>query len=256
VKNAKNLTWRFAGLIVVALMVWGWQAVADARLISPVYLPSPARAFAALVRGFTMGDLGIKFLGTIDHMIEGWLVASTAGVALGALIGSSRVARAYLEPVLEFLRPLPASAIIPVAIAIFGLTRSMAIGVIAFGAIWPMLLATVHGFAAVEPRLYEVARMLHLSRAAVVFKIALPSALPDILAGLRLGLTVALILSVVCEMIAGLDGLGNWVLLSARMFRSPDLFAGVILLGVLGFAGALALNAAERYMLAWRPMHG
>jgi ABC-type nitrate/sulfonate/bicarbonate transport system permease component len=132
----------------------------------------------------------------------------------------------------------------------------MAIGVIAFGAIWPMLLATVHGFAAVEPRLYEVARILHLSRAAVIFKIALPSALPDIVAGLRLSLTIALILAVICEMIAGLDGLGNWVLLSARMFRSPDLFAGVILLGAIGFGGALALNVAERYLLAWRPTHG
>jgi ABC-type nitrate/sulfonate/bicarbonate transport system permease component len=252
----KNLMWRLAGLFVVALMIWGWQAIADARLVSPVYLPSPARAWAALLRGFATGDLGAKLLGTIDHMIEGWVAASIAGVALGALIGSSRAARAYLGPLLEFLRPLPASAVIPVAIAIFGLTRSMAIGVIAFGAIWPMLLATVHGFAAVEPRLYEVARILHLSRTAVIFKIALPSALPDIVAGLRLSLTVALILAVICEMIAGLDGLGNWVLLSARMFRSPDLFAGVILLGAIGFGGALALNVAERYLLAWRQTYG
>lgn len=248
----KNLGWRLAGLIVVALLVWAWQAIADARLVSPVYLPSPARAWAALLRGFSTGDLGNKLLGTIGHMIEGWLVASTAGVALGALIGSSRWARAYIGPTLEFLRPLPASAVIPVAIAIFGLSRSMAIGVIAFGAIWPMLLATIHGFAAVEPRLYEIARALHMSRAAIIGKIALPSALPDILAGLRLGLTVALILSVICEMIAGLDGLGNWVLLSARMFRSADLFAGVILLGAIGFLGALALNVAERRLLAWR----
>lgn len=252
----KNLMWRLAGLLVVALMIWGWQAIADARLVSPVYLPSPGRAWAALLRGFATGDLGAKLLGTIDHMIEGWVAASIAGVALGALIGSSRAARAYLGPLLEFLRPLPASAVIPVAIALFGLTRSMAIGVVAFGAIWPMLLATVHGFAAVEPRLYEVARALHLSRAAVIFKIALPSALPDIVAGLRLSLTVALILAVICEMIAGLDGLGNWVLLSARMFRSPDLFAGVILLGAIGFGGALALNVAERYLLAWRQTRG
>jgi len=249
----KNIGWRLAGLVVLALLVWGWQAIADAKLVSPVYLPSPARAWAALIRGFAAGDLGTKLAGTVTHMIEGWLAASIAGIALGALIGSSRWARAYIGPTLEFLRPLPASAVIPVAIALFGLTQSMAIGVIAFGAIWPMLLATIHGFAAVEPRLYEVARALGLSRAAVIFKIALPSALPDILAGLRLGLTVALILAVICEMIAGLDGLGNWVLLSARMFRSADLYAGVILLGAVGFAGALALNVAERYLLAWHP---
>jgi ABC-type nitrate/sulfonate/bicarbonate transport system permease component len=251
----KAILWRIAGIAVVALLIWAWQGIADARLVSPVYLPSPTRTYFALMHGFASGDLAVKIFGTIAHMIEGWLVASVAGVALGALIGSSGAARAYIGPMLEFLRPLPASAVIPVAIAIFGLSHAMAIGVIAFGAIWPMLLATIHGFAAVEPRLYEVARVLHLSRAAVIFKIALPSALPDILAGLRLGLTVALILSVICEMIAGLDGLGNWVLLSARMFRSPDLFAGVILLGAIGFAGALALNVAERRLLAWRAGH-
>ena len=150
------------------------------------------------------------------------------------------------------LRPLPVSAVIPVAIALFGLTEGMALAVIAFGSLWPLLLATVHGFAAVEPRLYEVARTLHMSRLAVIAKIALPSASPDILAGMRLSLTVALILSVVCEMLAGLDGLGHWVLLSARAFRSADLFAGVILLGVVGYVTALAMAVAERRILAWR----
>jgi sulfonate transport system permease protein len=243
---------RLLGFAVVALLVALWQAIADLKLISPVYLPGPDRAFTALIHGLTASDLGAKLIGTIEHMIEGWLAASIVGVALGALIGSSRQARAFIAPTLEFLRPLPASAIIPVAIAIFGLSPAMALGVIAFGAIWPMLLATVHGFAAVEPRLYEVAKALRLTPAEVIFKIALPSATPDILAGLRLGLTVALILAVVCEMIAGLNGLGNWVLLSARMFRSADLFAGVILLGAVGFVGALALNIAERRLLAWR----
>jgi ABC-type nitrate/sulfonate/bicarbonate transport system permease component len=248
----KALRDRLVGLVVLALLIAAWQVVADLKLVSPVYLPGPDRAFSALVHGLTASDLGAKLIGTIEHMIEGWLLASMAGIALGALIGSSRQARAYIAPTLEFLRPLPASAIIPVAIAVFGLSPAMALGVIAFGAIWPMLLATIHGFAAVEPRLYEVAAALRLSRPAAIFKIALPSALPDILAGLRLGLTVALILAVVCEMIAGLNGLGNWVLLSARMFRSADLFAGVILLGAIGLVGALALNAIEKRLLVWR----
>jgi ABC-type nitrate/sulfonate/bicarbonate transport system permease component len=136
-------------------------------------------------------------------MAYGWLAASVAGIALGAMIGSSRLMRTYVAPSLEFLRPLPVSAIIPVAIAAFGLTQGMALFVIAFGAIWPIMLATIHGFAAVEPRLYEVARSLQMSRLAVIFKIALPSASPDILAGMRLSLTVALILAVVCEILAG-----------------------------------------------------
>ncbi len=244
--------WRLVSLAVAAGFVALWQVVANLRLVSPVFLPGPDRAWAALVRGFGSGELLAKLLGTLQHMALGWLLASIAGIVLGALIGSSRAMRAYVAPMLEFLRPLPASAIIPVAIALFGLTQGMALFVIAFGSIWPLLLATIHGFAAVEPRLYEVARALHMSRLAVIFKIGLPSASPDILAGMRLSLTVALILSVVCEMLAGLDGLGHWVLLSARSFRAADLFAGVILLGAIGYVTAQGMSLAERRFLRWR----
>lgn len=246
------LMWRAASVVVALGFVALWQMIADLRLVSPVFLPGPDRAWASLVRGFSSGDLGSKLLGTLEHMLYGWLLASVVGIALGALIGSSRTMRRYVAPSLEFLRPLPVSAIIPVAIALLGLTQSMVLFVISFGAIWPMLLATTHGFAAVEPRLYEVARSLHLSRLAVIFKIALPSASPDILAGMRLSLTVALILSVVCEILAGLDGLGHWVLLSARAFRSADLFAGVILLGVIGNMTAIAMGMVEKRLLRWR----
>lgn len=250
--SATAIIWRIASFAVAAGFVGLWQLVANFKLISPVFLPGPDRAWAALMRGLATGDLTSKLVGTLEHMAYGWLAASIAGIALGALIGSSRVMRAYIAPSLEFLRPLPVSAIIPVAIAMLGLTQGMALFVIAFGAIWPIMLATIHGFAAVEPRLYEVARALQMSRPAVVFKIALPSALPDILAGMRLSLTVALILSVVCEVLAGLDGLGHWVLLSARAFRSADLFAGVILLGATGYVTSVAMSLAERRLLAWQ----
>jgi sulfonate transport system permease protein len=250
--NRSGLYWRAASFVVAAGFVSIWQIVANLRLVSPVFLPGPDRAWAALVHGFASGDLWDKMLGTLGHMAGGWFVASIAGIALGAMIGSSRTMRSYVAPSLELLRPLPVSAVIPVAIATLGLTQSMALSVIAFGAIWPMLLATIHGFAAVEPRLYEVARSLHLSRRAVIFKIALPSASPDILSGMRLSLTVALILSVVCEILAGLDGLGHWVLLSARSFRSADLFAGVILLGAIGYVTALAMSIVEQRLLKWR----
>ncbi|MCA1504543.1 ABC transporter permease [Bradyrhizobium sp. NBAIM02] len=246
------ILWRLASALVAAGFIAAWQLVANLKLVSPVFLPGPDRAWAALVRGFSSGDLAGKLIGTLEHMAYGWFAASIAGITLGALIGSSRMMRAYVAPSLEFLRPLPVSAIIPVAIAMLGLTQGMALFVIAFGAIWPIMLATVHGFAAVEPRLYEVARSLQMSHTAIIAKIALPSALPDILAGMRLSLTVALILSVVCEILAGLDGLGHWVLLSARAFRSADLFAGVILLGATGYLTSVAMSAVEQRLLAWQ----
>ena len=153
------LAWRAAGLAVVAALVALWGEIAALKLVSPVFLPTPARAWTALRHGFATRDLGAKLEGTVGHMLGGWAAPRSLGIALGALIGSSRAAREYIAPTLEFLRPLPASAVIPVAIALFGLTPQMALGVIAFGSIWPVLLATIHGFAAVEPRLVEVARV-------------------------------------------------------------------------------------------------
>lgn len=241
-----------ASFAVAALFVLAWKLITDYKLVSPVFLPAPDRTWAALMRGFSNGDLAVKLLATVQRMFWGWLIASLIGIAFGAAIGTSPRLRAYLAPMLEFLRPLPASATIPVAIAILGLSDGMVLAVIAFGALWPVLLATIHGFAAVEPRLYEVARTLKLPRSTVIIKIALPSASPDILAGMRLGLTVALILSVVCEMIAGRDGLGNWILLAARAFRAPDLYAGVILLGLLGYATAVVIGLLEARLLVWR----
>lgn len=244
--------WRLASFVVGIFFVWLWQKVADAKLVSPVFLPGPDRAWAALVHGFESGVVQPKLLGTVQRMIYGWFLASLLGIALGTMIGISPLARRIFGPTLEFLRPLPSSAIIPLAIALFGLSESMVLGVIGFGALWPMLLSTVHGFGAVEPRLYEVSRALGMSRRAVIFKIALPSSMPDILAGMRLGLTISLILAVVGEMLTGRDGLGNWILLAARSFRAPDLYAGVILLGLLGYVSAQLLALAESRLLRWR----
>lgn len=249
---AARILW-FAASVAFALALIGlWQLIADLQLVSPVFLPGPDRAFAALVDGFRDGNLASQTLGTIRRMIYGWLLASLLGVMLGALIGSSRTARIYLGPTLEFVRPLPASAVAPVAISFLGLSNTMVLVVISFGSLWPMLLSTIHGFAAVEPRLIEVTRALRMSRAAVVWKVELPNALPDILAGMRFGLTVSLILAVVGEMLASQDGLGQMVLLAARAFHSADIFAGVMLLGAIGFFSNLMLGTVERRLLRWR----
>jgi sulfonate transport system permease protein len=247
-----RVLWAMLSIAVGFALVAVWQLAADSQLISPVFFPGPDRAWAALVAGLASGELGPNIAATVERMFYGWFVASVVAVALGALIGVSAAARLYLGPTLEFIRPLPASAIVPLTIALVGLSDVMVLIVITFGAVWPILLATVHGFAAVEPRLYEVSRALRLSRWEVITKIALPSAMPDILAGMRIGLTVSLILPVVGEMLASRDGLGMWILLAARSFRSPDLFAGVIVLGLIGYASAQVLAVLERRLLRWR----
>lgn len=248
---SRVLGWAAGLPFAVGLLVL-WWAVAEYRLVSPVYLPGPERTFDALMRAARSGMLAERLAGTLQRMAVGWLLASAVGVALGLLIGLSPRARAYLGTSLELIRPLPASAVIPVAIAYLGLSEGMVLSVIAFGAAWPMLLATVHGVAAVEPRLREVSGALGLGRLAFVRKIALPSALPDILAGMRLGLTVSLILTIVGEMLASRNGLGQWILLAGRSFRSADLFAGVLMLSAIGLVTNGLLTLVERRLLRWR----
>ena len=138
------------------------------------------------------------------------------------------------------------------AIALFGLSGGMVLAVVAFGAMWPVLLATLHGLANVHKQLREVSRSLELSHLAFVLKIGLPNAMPDILAGMRLSLTVSLIVSVVGEMIASQAGLGQAILLAARSFQASDLFAGIVLLGAMGFASNVLLALAERSLLRWQ----
>ncbi len=246
---SRKLFLGFGGLIMFILT---WKLVTDAKFVSPIFFPGPERTYAALMKGIAGGALLNQTLATVQRMLLGWLLASLIGVFLGALVGISRRAGAFVAPTLELLRPLPASAMIPVAIAFLGFSDNMVLVVIAFGALWPMLLATIHGFSAMEPRLYEVSRVLGLSRLEVIWKLALPSAMPMILASLRLGLTISLILAVVGEMLASREGLGQSILAASRSFRSPDLFAGIVILGAIGLVGSRVLSIAERRFLRWQ----
>jgi ABC-type nitrate/sulfonate/bicarbonate transport system permease component len=245
-----------AGVLAALLALW-WLA-SHFQWVSKVFLPTPEATLHSLLQGLNLapsdvpGELAGFTASTVERMLLGWLLASLAGMALGALIGISAQARAWIQPTLEFIRPLPASAVLPLAISIFGLSPSMVLSVVAFGAMWPVLLATIHGFASVEPRLKEVAGALQISRAAFIWKVGLPSAMPDILAGMRLSMTVSLIVAVVGEMIASQSGLGQAILLAARSFRASELFAGIVLLGLIGFVTNALLAVAERRLLRWQ----
>jgi sulfonate transport system permease protein len=162
------------------------------------------------------------------------------------------MARRLFQPTAEFLRPLPASAILPAAILILGLSDAMIVFVVAFGAVWPVLLGAVHGFRALDPRLVEVTRMLGLTRLQRAWKVQLPAALPDIFAGMRVSIAIALIVTVASEMLSSQAGIGYLMLVAARSFRSADIFAGVMVLGALGFATNSAVQMLEDRLLRWQ----
>jgi sulfonate transport system permease protein len=252
-----RLVERLGSTAVLAALIAVWWSASSAGWVSRAFLPTPQATFASLFEGLNLSGSGngelLEFtLATVSRMLLGWLFASLFGVLLGAAIGVSPRVRAWVQPTLEFIRPLPASALLPLAISIFGLNPAMVLFVVAFGAMWPVLLATMHGFAAVDPRLGEVASCLQMPRAAFVWKIGLPNAMPDILAGMRLSMTISLIVAVVGEMIASQSGLGQAILLAARAFRASELYAGIVLLGLIGFASNALLALAEKRLLRWQ----
>jgi len=251
----RRAAWAAASLAFLVAVVLAWKLVADAKLVNPMFLPAPDRAFATLAGWVESGELWDPLGKTVWRMFAGWIAASLAGIALGAAIASSKRARDLFAPSAEFLRPLPASAVLPPAALLLGLSDTMIVSVIAFGTVWPILLGSIHGFKALDPRLTEVARMLRFGPLQRMFKFQLPNALPEIFAGMRVSLALALILTVVAEMLSSQPGLGHMVLVAARAFRSADIFAGIFVLGVLGFLTNSLMQYLEVYLLRWRPAH-
>jgi len=249
----KRLAWALIGLGFLAAALLAWQVAADAKLVNPLWFPGPARSFAVLGGWITSGELWSPLGLTLWRTFAGWLGASLVGIVLGAAIVASPLGRALFEPTVEFLRPLPASAILPPAILILGLSDAMIVFVVAFGSLWPVLLGAIHGFRSVDPRLVDVARMLRLSRRDRIWKVQLPNAMPEIFSGMRVSIAIALIVTVASEMLSSQPGIGHLMLMAARAFRSAEIFAGILVLGVVGFLVNLAMQRIEDHLLRWRP---
>lgn len=232
----------------VAALLGLWWLAGHSGWFSPAVLPSPEATAASLAEGLR-GELPGVALATAGHVLQGWAPASVAGIALGAAIALVPALQPWLSSTLEFVRPLPAAALVPLALALYGVSLAAMLFVIIFAAFWPALLATVHGVRTIEPGLLDVARCLRLSRMSFFIKIALPYAAPDILTGLRVGFATALIVCIVGEMLTTRDGLGLSILLAARAYRASELFACLLLISLIAVSGQALLVLAERLLL-------
>jgi sulfonate transport system permease protein len=233
--------WRpnIAGLATPAAGVLAWEAAIRAGLLDYQYLPAPS----AIVRGAgelaASGELADATVQTLTAVVLGWAIAVAAGVSSGLLLGSSPAARRWSLATIEVLRPMPAIAFVPVALLLFGFSIETELIVIILPSLWPVLINTMGGMAAVHPRLADAGRTLQLSRTAMLCKVTLPAALPAILVGMRLSLTLALVLAVLAEMVGNPAGLGCAVVTQQQALRPDLMFACVAVIGLLG----LALNA-------------
>jgi len=183
--------------------------------------------------------------------VLGYAGAVVLGVGLGVPLGGRPRLRAALEPVLELARALPPPALVPVFMLLFGIGTPMKLLVIVSGAVWPVLLNTVEGVRAVDDVLADTCRCYGITGATRLRVLVLRAASPQIVTGMRQALSIAIILMVISEMFASSSGLGYAIIDFQRGFSIPEMWSGVILLGVLGFAMSIGFRAFEARALRW-----
>jgi ABC-type nitrate/sulfonate/bicarbonate transport system permease component len=187
---------------------------------------------------------------SLARLLAGWLAAVVAGIGVGVGIGLSSRARDYVSPLIHFLRAIPPPALLPIFIVLLGIGDGMKVTMIAFGVVWPILLNTADGVASVEPQLRETARAYRIGRWDEMTRIVLPAASPRIFAGLRISLSIAVILMVISELVATVNGIGFELVQAQRSFRGLDVWAIIVLLGIIGYALNQVLGLVEGRVLA------
>ena len=230
-----------------------WELVSRLGLISEADLPS----MTATVRELSSLAQAADFWGAFLYTIRGWAlglgVAAALAIPLGILLGSSDFAATAFRVPIEFLRPIPSAALLPVLFLTLGTTLNSEIFLAAFGAFWPLLVQTMYGVRDVDPVALDTSRSFGVSGFERLYRIKLPSAVPYIATGMRISSTVALILAFTAELFMGTPGLGQKVNYASSFGLHEQLYAYALATGFLGLAIHVVTTAAERRLLRWHP---
>ena len=237
--------------IVAALVVW--ELISRGGVIEERDLSSMTSTFGELWTMMKTSAFWIAFGQTVRGWAIGLALATLLAVPLGIVLGSSDfAARAFRVPI-EFLRPIPSAALIPVLFLTLGTNIRSEIFLATFGAFWPLLVQTMYGVRDVDPIALDTARSFGIPRHARLMKITLPSAVPYIMTGLRIASTVALILAFTAELFMGTPGLGQMLNYSSAFGLTEQVYALALATGFLGVAIHYAMVVLERRVLRWHP---
>jgi sulfonate transport system permease protein len=235
-------------LPIVVFVAW-WTLSADS---TSLFFP-PLRKILDSFADTFFHDEGLRtdILPSVTHLVVGYAIAAVAGIGLGVLLALNRWAGDGANPLMHFLRALPAPALLPFAIVAIGIGSGMKIALIAFGATFPILVNTRDGVRGIDPTVVDTCEVYRLPLRWRLRAVIVPGALPQIFTGLRVGLQVALLLMVVSEMVASTGGIGYLIIQSQQEFTTPKMWAGILLLGILGYVLNLLFGVVERRMLHW-----
>jgi ABC-type nitrate/sulfonate/bicarbonate transport system permease component len=232
--------------IALVALIWAYTESSET-----FYYPPLGDVFERFADNWLFERFGSDVWPSLRRIAFGYAIAVAVGIGAGTAPGSSRTLRIATGPIVEFLRSIPPPALIPFAIVVIGVGDDMKVFIIAFVCLWPVLLNTIDGINGIDPTLKDTARMYGVSGRDRLLRMTLPAASPQIFAGMRLSLSLALILMVISEMVASTNGIGFFVLQSQRSFAIPEMWSGILLLGILGYVFNLAFMIIERRVLAW-----
>ncbi|MQA84472.1 MAG: ABC transporter permease subunit [Streptosporangiales bacterium] len=225
---------------------WVWSANADS-----FYFPPLAEILRTFADTWVFERVGNDVVPSLVRLGAGFAIAVAVSIPLGTVLGLSTVVRRVSEPIIEFVRAIPPPALLPFAILVLGVGDTMKIFIIAVVCLWPVLLNTIDGVRGVDHTMLETARVYRVRGLERLRRVVWPAALPQIFAGMRTSLSLALILMVISEMVASTRGIGYFVLQSQRSFDIPEMWTGILLLGLLGYLLNAGFALVERRVLRW-----
>lgn len=243
---------RFVAPIVFAALIGIAEIGTATGWISSLTLPRPSDVAETLIDLARSGALWQHLGPSLQRLVSGGAMGATAGIAVGVVIGLFSIARAGLQPLVAAIFPIPKIALLPLFVIWFGIGEGSKNALIAFGTFTPTVIAAYGGVDNVDRTLIRMGQSFGLSWWSIVSKIVLPGALPAILTGLRVSLAIAIILLVAAEMLGANYGIGAYILEAGSLYDLERLFAGVLVLSVLGLIVSWLIGRAERHFLRWR----
>ncbi|WP_158673538.1 ABC transporter permease [Bosea sp. FBZP-16] len=248
------LRWRGLALELwlPALLVLLWWL--SSRGSTSLYFPPLAQILDRFASDWLFARVGSDLLPSLRNLAAGFAIGAGLGVALGVALGLSPLARLAL-PLLEVMRAVPVIALIPLVIMLMGTGDGEKIAIIAFGTLWPVLLNTTEGVRMIDPTLRDATATMGLRKRDTLMRVVLPAASPQIFAGLRLAVSIALVATVGSELFASTRGIGYVILSATQGWDMPQMWAALIMLGIIGYALNGLMSLAERRALGWHHSH-
>lgn len=243
------------GLFTILVVLLLAEVASRGGMVAQGVFPPPTAIVTALAVSVPTPEFSVSVGQTLLAWGIGLGLAVAIAVPLGLVIGSIPAVYTMLRTTIEFCRPVPPVALIPVLLLVLGATLEMKVVLVVLAAVWPLLFQTLYGVRDVDRVLLDTAAVFRQPRFDRALRIVLPSTLPYVVTGVRIAATIALIVTIAAELVSGSPGLGADIKLAQSSGNSAESFALTAFVGLLGLAINVIFRLAERSLLHWHPAH-